>query len=100
MEKMGEEGKLKATILNADWTVDIVGQMHKYRITNAQLAQECDNSRGESYGKTGYTPAYLSAVLNGRKQFKSEAAEENTIRVIKEALDRLITKAENDEAQI
>ncbi len=38
---------------NDDWTADVVGQMHKYRISNVQLAAAC-----------GYTPAYLSTVLN------------------------------------
>lgn len=46
---------------NEDWTADVVGRMHKYRITNVQLAEAC-----------GYTPAYLSTVLNGKKTFESE----------------------------
>ena len=42
--------------LNEAWTADVVGRMHRYRITNVQLANEC-----------GYTATYLSLVLNGRK---------------------------------
>ena len=46
-------------ILNASWTAYVVGEMHRFRISGAELAKEC-----------GYTPAYLSTVLNGNKDFK------------------------------
>lgn len=52
---------------NEDWTADVVGRMHKYRITNVQLAEACD-----------YTPAYLSTVLNGKKTFESEETKAKT----------------------
>jgi len=80
------------TILNEDWTAECVAQMHKYRITGVQLAEECNNPYGERYDKTGYSPAYLSQVLNGRKKFESEDAKENTKRTIVAALNRLIAK--------
>lgn len=38
---------------NEDWTADVVRQMHKYRISNPQLAAAC-----------GYSAAYVSTVLN------------------------------------
>lgn len=65
-------------ILNADWTADVVGRMHRCRIKNEQLAQEC-----------GYTAAYLSTVLNGKKEFKSEGGELETKDRIFSALERL-----------
>lgn len=80
------------TVLNEDWTAEIIGQMHKYRITGVQLAEECNNPYGERYDKTGYSPAYLSQVLNGRKKFESEDAKKNTKRTIVAALNRLIAK--------
>jgi len=83
------------TILNEDWTAEIIGQMHKYRITGVQLAEECNNPYGERYDKSGYSPAYLSQVLNGRKKFESDYAKEQTKRTIKAALNRLIEKVES-----
>lgn len=80
------------TILNEEWTAEIVGLMHKYRITGVQLAAECENPSGERYDKTGYSPAYLSQVLNGRKVFESEEAKENTKATIYAALNRLIDR--------
>lgn len=39
-----------------DWTAEVVGRMHAARITGQLLAEKC-----------GYSAAYLSTVLNGRK---------------------------------
>ena len=39
-----------------DWTADVVGRMHKARITGVQLAK-----------RAGMSNAYLSMVLNGHK---------------------------------
>lgn len=41
-------------LLNEDWTAEVVGRMHRCRISNLQLAEEC-----------GYSAAYLSTVLSG-----------------------------------
>lgn len=65
-------------ILNEDWTADAIGRMHKYRITNLQLAEAC-----------GFTAAYLSTVLNGRKQFKSASSKEEIKDKILQALAEL-----------
>ena len=73
-------------IFNEDWTADVIGRMHKFRITNVQLAGEC-----------GYTPAYLSTVLNGRKTFESDDTKERTKGKILEALERLESKLIADE---
>lgn len=42
--------------MSGDWTAEIVGRMHTARITRRQLAAKC-----------GYSAAYLSTVLNGKK---------------------------------
>lgn len=40
----------------AQWTAEIVGQMHKYKIAKKRLAE-----------KMGVTPEYVSMVLNGHR---------------------------------
>lgn len=39
-----------------EWTADVVGRMHRAKITGLQLAE-----------RAGLTNAYLSTVLNGHK---------------------------------
>lgn len=63
---------------NEEWTADVVGRMHRARIKNSTLAEEC-----------GYTAAYLSTVLNGGKQFESEEAKQKTKDRIFAALEAL-----------
>lgn len=41
----------------AQWTAEIVGQMHKYKIAKKRLAE-----------KMGVTPEYVSMVLNGHRE--------------------------------
>lgn len=67
--------------LNEDWTANVVGRMHKFRITNVQLAEECN-----------YSAAYLSTVLNGKKEFESEESKQKTMNIILDALNRLESK--------
>lgn len=55
------------------WTGEIVAKLHIYRITQMELAE-----------KAGYTPEYVSMVLNGAKT--SSVVEHN----LKGALDVLI----------
>ena len=74
-------------VFNEDWTADVVGRMHKYRITNVQLAEAC-----------GYTPAYLSTVLNGKKTFESEETKVKTKDRILDALKGLESKIQGDES--
>lgn len=47
----------------AQWTAEIIGEMHLHSITALQLA-----------AKIGWHPKYLSAIMNGRRQ--PERAEE------------------------
>lgn len=53
--------------LNEEWTARVVGRMHKYRISRAELASKCH-----------YSLTYISLVLNGNKEFKSEYAKQKT----------------------
>lgn len=41
----------------AQWICDLVGQMHKYRISKSQLANEM-----------GVTREYVSMILNGHRE--------------------------------
>ena len=59
-----------------EWTAEVTGRMHRARITGQQLAAEC-----------GYSAAYLSTVLNGKK------GNEDTKQRIFQALERLETNA-------
>lgn len=60
----------------AQWTSDLVGQMHKHKITKKRLAIELN-----------VTPEYVSMVLNGHRD--PAGAEEK----FKAALDKLIQSA-------
>lgn len=60
----------------AQWTADIVGQMHLHRITVKRLAEEA-----------GYNEKYLSGVLNGH--YDTKVAEGK----LREALTRLIKES-------
>ena len=58
------------------WKADEVARMHIAKITNKRLAAEC-----------GYTPEYVSMVLNGHRDTESAKA------TILAALDRLVSSA-------
>lgn len=66
-----------------DWTAYVVGQLHKYKIRNSSLADRC-----------GFSPAYLSTVLNGNKEFSSEVAAVKTRDKILTCLAELIDELE------
>ena len=61
----------------AQWTADIIGEMHLNGITAKQLAAE-----------VGWHEKYLSAVLNGHRNPKNA---ETTLRA---ALDRLVNSTQ------
>ena len=61
----------------AQWTADLLGQMHLAGVTAKQLAAEA-----------GWHEKYLSAVLNGHREPKNA---EQTLRA---ALARLVEKKE------
>ena len=65
------------------WTGYVVGRLHRYSITQYELASVCH-----------YKPEYLSKVLNCRQNFKNEESMEKTKHVICEALEELIKQIE------
>jgi len=78
--------------LNEEWTARVVGRMHKYRISRAELASKCH-----------YSLTYISLVLNGNKEFKSEYAKQKTRekieRNLKEIEDGILEEIKAKEAQ-
>ena len=58
---------MSARKLNEDWTANVVGRMHKYRITRLELAAKCH-----------YSQTYISLILNCIKEFSTEKAKEKT----------------------
>lgn len=63
----------------AQWTADVVGEMHLHKITAIQLAE-----------KIGWHPKYLSAVLNGKREPRH--AEE----IVKSAMQELTAEKEKE----
>lgn len=64
----------------AQWTADLIGEMHLVGVTAKQFAAEA-----------GLNPKYLSTVLNGHNEPKN--AEKN----LRAALERLIAKRQGEE---
>lgn len=58
----------------AQWTADLIGEMHLHGITAKQLAE-----------KVGWNPKYLSTVLNGHRNPK------NAEQTLSKALEELIS---------
>lgn len=71
--------------LNEPWTANVVGRMHRYGINNNELARKC-----------GYSPQYLSMVLNGKKSFATEEAKLNVRNVIFNGLGLLEQEVKNE----
>lgn len=65
----------------AQWTADLIGEMHLNGITQKMLAEE-----------VGWNPKYLSAILNGHVETR---VAENKLR---SALNRLVEQG-NDTAE-
>lgn len=68
--------------LNQEWTSEVFAKMHRYRIRSIDLAEEA-----------GITPAYLSLVLNGRRDIKDMDATRSRIE---SALDRLVERKQEE----
>lgn len=64
----------------AQWTADLIGEMHLAGITAKELAAEA-----------GLNPKYLSTVLNGH------CTPRNAEKDLREAFERLKTKREQSE---
>ena len=71
--------------LNEPWTANVVGRMHRYGIKGDELARRC-----------GYSPQYLSMVLNGKKEFATKRAHLKVRRNIFESLHTLEKEIENE----
>lgn len=67
--------------MNEQWTADVVGRMHRYKVTNIELAQEI-----------GWNKQYLSQVLNCHETPKGAEAK------VKAALDRIVERREEGNA--
>lgn len=67
--------------VNEQWTGDVVGKMHVYRISNSELAEKC-----------GITSSYLSMLLNGKKEFSSPEVKQKTIDKVVATLEELINE--------
>ena len=65
----------------AQWTGDVVGQMHKHKISKKQLAEELD-----------VTPEYVSMVLNGHRE--PTGAEQK----FRDAAERLIKRKKEEKS--
>ena len=59
----------------AQWICDLVGQMHKYRISKMQLASEM-----------GVTREYVSMILNGHRD--PAGAKERFVTAINRIIER------------
>lgn len=66
----------------AQWTGEIVGKMHLHRISQVQLADAL-----------GYTPEYVSTVLNGKRSPKDAEAR------FRAAVDDLTAQSHNTTEQ-
>lgn len=71
--------------MNEPWTANVVGRLHRYGISQTELARKCD-----------YAPQYLSQILNGKRQFKSEEAYKNAQAVIFCALTEIEEEVKNE----
>ena len=71
--------------LNEPWTANVVGRMHRYGIKNDELARKC-----------GWSPQYLSMILNGKKEFSSDSHKKKVRRIIFDSLFRLEQEVSNE----
>ncbi|MEA4955743.1 MAG: helix-turn-helix transcriptional regulator [Pseudoflavonifractor sp.] len=68
-------------VVPAQWTADVIGEMHLKRMSKKQLAEKLD-----------VTPEYVSMVLNGHRE--PEGAEQRFIA----AVDEFIREQKKDSA--
>lgn len=58
-----------------DWTCEVVAKLHYLKMEKRQLAAEA-----------GYSPVYLSMLLNGRRY--SKAAEERLLSILNRKIEQ------------
>lgn len=71
--------------MNEPWTGHVVGRMHTYGIKQDELASKC-----------GFTPQYLSMLLNGKKRFTNEDSKKLAKKVILDKLTELEKEVYNE----
>lgn len=71
--------------LNEPWTANVVGRMHRYGIKSDELAREC-----------GWSPQYISQVLNGKREYKTEEARNKVKRIIFDSLHQIEKEIRNE----
>ena len=75
--------------INEEWTGFVVGKMHQFGITQAELAGRC-----------GYTIQYISMVLNGKKKYASPESKEKTKNHVIGTLTEIIEEVSDGESSI
>lgn len=68
----------------AQWIADLVGQMHKFKISKKRLAEQL-----------GVTPEYVSMVLNGHRD--PAGAEEKFCAAVEEIIASTTANGEQQE---
>lgn len=71
--------------INEPWTANVVGRLHRYGISQTELARKC-----------GYAPQYLSQILHGKKEFKTEESYQKARSVIFCALAEIEKEVKNE----
>ena len=71
--------------MNEPWTANVVGRLHRYGISQTELARKCD-----------YAPQYLSQILNGKKIFSTEESKLKARRTIFAGLNQLEKEIQNE----
>lgn len=71
--------------INEPWTANVVGRLHRYGIKMDELARKC-----------GWSPQYLSMILNGKKTFANETSKKKARRTIFDSLYRLEQEVSNE----
>lgn len=57
--------------MNEEWTGEIISRLHLHGVSHKEFAKRC-----------GYTPTYLSMVLNNKKVFSSDYSKRRTMKHI------------------
>lgn len=71
--------------LHEPWTANVVGRMHRYGISQTELARKC-----------GYAPQYVSSILNGKKEFTTDEAKSKVKRIIFDSLTAIEQEVQNE----
>lgn len=70
--------------MNEEWAAQVVGRLFRIEQSHKSFAARC-----------GYSPAYFSMLLNGKKHFETEYAKRQTVKRIIKALEEAEREAFN-----